>query len=365
MNSWTELDLGKLAGNIARVKAAVSSSSEIIFVVKANAYGHGLKAVAECAWSSGLRWFAVAHFNEANALRAVLPEARILIVGAIDPATASGCAEGGFVPVLVSEEHGLAVSRQLGGRVLECHAKVDTGMGRLGIAWQDAADVVARLRAEKNLNIAGICTHYASSDGDSRSFFDEQRRRFAGVLQGLCAKGIRPGFRHASNSGAVALEPDSDLDGVRPGIMIYGYGRSAGPRPVGVEPVLQWKTRVVQVKHVPAGFPVGYDSTFTTPSPTNLATVDVGYSDGYPRALSSRGTVLIGGRRCPVVGRVTMNLITVDAGADSSAGAGDEVVLIGRQGGEQIWADEIAGLCGTISYEILTGIRAGSVKVVL
>jgi len=180
-------------------------------------------------------------------------------------------------------------------------------------------------------------------------------------------------FRHASNSGAILSGADRDLDGVRPGILLYGYGprvtiRRQGPadtaaQTVETQPFLQWKTRIVQVKKVPAGFPVGYDSTYVTPRETGIATLDVGYADGYARLLGNRAEVIIRGRRCPVVGLVTMNLITVDLGPACEAGDGDEAVLLGRQGDASIWADEMARWRSTIPYEVLTNIHTSEIRV--
>jgi len=366
MNTWIELDLNRLSSNIDNLRHALPVSCQIIFVVKANAYGHGMEQIAGGAWQAGVRWFAVAHISEALELRSILPEAKILIVGAIEPALAQVCVENRLVPVIISLEHAHQISAELSGHAdpLECHVKIDTGMGRLGIDWQEAVQALEEIGGLKELALKGICTHFASSDGESREYFDTQCRRFSQVTYKARVQGVEVGFRHASNSGGVIMEPEMDLDGIRPGIMLYGYGRTEGSdRNVNVQPVLQWKANVVQVKRVHAGFPVSYDSTYICPDETLIATIDAGYSDGYPRALSNKGFRIAGGRRVPVAGRVTMNLMTVDLGIGSRVRAGDEVVLIGSEGGEAIWADEIAKWSGTISYEILTGIRAGAIKV--
>jgi alanine racemase len=368
-NCWVELDLDVLRRNIASLRDTLPPATRIIFVVKADAYGHGMIPVARCAWECGLRWFAVAHVADALALRNLLPEAAILLTSAALPHQAAACAAANLKVLLVDRAHAEALAKEAGraGCQLACHAKIDTGMGRLGFLWQTAADDLAWVTAAlPALRMEGICTHFASSDDPSRAFLDTQVTRFQTVLRDCESRGVPLPFRHASNSGAIVSDPRLDLAAVRPGILLYGYGtneRSPGwpgrkGRFVHTEPFLHWKTRVLQVKHVPAGFTVSYDSTHVTPTPTDLATLDVGYSDGYSRLLSNRGQVLIRGRRCPVVGRVTMNLITVDAGADSGVKAGEEAVLMGRQGSEAIWADEIAQWCETIPYEVLTSIRA-------
>ena len=238
---------------------------------------------------------------------------------------------------------------------------------RDGAAWDimgRSGSGHGRLAGESKLAVKGICTHFASSAEDSQEFFSEQCRRFDRVVAEAKDAGIQFEFKHASNSGAASMSPAVDMDGVRPGIMLYGYGVVQNARELSVEPILQWKTRVVQVKNVQHGFPVSYGSTYVTGQETCLATVDVGYSDGYPRSLSNCGQVIIGGKRVPVVGAVTMNLVIVDVGSDISVKEGDEVVLIGTQGDEELWADEVAAMSGMIHYDVLTGIRAGRVKVV-
>jgi alanine racemase len=235
-------------------------------------------------------------------------------------------------------------------------------MGRLGFAWKDAADRIRRLAVDPALSLEGLCTHFASSDSPDRKFTDTQAKRFTTVAAACRKSGLPRLFLHASNSGGILRDGAWDMDGVRPGILLYGYARGGGTDSgtdcrVRTRPFLQWKTRVLQVKRVPAGFPVSYDSTFVTDRETCIATVDVGYADGYSRLLSNRGAVVIGGRRRPIAGRVTMNLVTVDAGPEGDVQAGDEVVLLGEQNGTSIWADELAGWCETIPYEILTSIR--------
>jgi alanine racemase len=239
-------------------------------------------------------------------------------------------------------------------------------MGRIGFAWETAAAQLAGLVAGGKLEVRGLCTHFASADSRDRSFADEQFSRFERVLAACAEQGITDCFRHASNSGGLLQDAAWELDGVRPGILLYGYGpRLSTPRTgtIVTRPFLQWKTRVVHVKRVPAGFRVSYDSTYVTEHETCIATLDVGYADGYPRLLSNRGVVLVGGRRVPVAGRVTMNLTTVDVGPEARVAAGDEAVLLGTQGGEAIWADELADRARTISYEILTNIRASARRV--
>ena len=368
MHTWVELDLQALADNIGALCAALAGRSEIIFVVKANAYGHGLAPVARSAWANGVRRYAVVHIDEAQALRYLLPDADILIVGVLDAADAVQAVRANIVPVIVSAEH----ARALGAKAasanlrLRCHAKIDTGMGRLGFPWETAAETIAGLAGEPGLAIEGLCSHFASSDSHDRTFAETQIGRFRRVIEECRSRGLPPGYCHIANSGAVLGDAGWDFDGVRAGILLYGYGRHPAPaRELRTRPFLAWKTRVVMVKPVPAGFPVSYDSTHVTARPTHIATLDVGYADGYSRLLGNRGSVLIRGRHRPVVGRVTMNLTTVDLGPERDAAEGDEAVLIGADGAESIWADEVAGWRGTISYEVLTNIRTEDRRLII
>ena len=358
-NSWVELDLDILAGNLAAMRAKLDAATEIIHVVKANAYGHGLVPVAMKAATCGVRWFLVARLDEALDLRAVLPQGEILLLGAVWPADLPVLAANRVIPILVGAEQARALAAQArqAGLILPCHIKVDTGMGRFGFAWETAPEALAALRREGGLSIRGLCMHYASAGraGDPQASL--QSERFKKVVEGCRARGMEGLFRHVSNSAAFATRPEMDFEGVRAGIMAYGYGSGRRGSRAVTHPFLQWKTRVVQVKRVPAGFPVSYLGTYVTPAETWLATIDAGYSDGFPRLMSNKGLVLVGGRRARVVGRVTMNFTVIDVGPQGGVQPGDEVVLVGTQGGEALWADELANWCQTIPYEILTNIR--------
>ncbi len=359
-NAWVELDLDLLAHNLCLMRAAVPASSDIILVVKANAYGHGIATVALKAFECGVRRFFVATLDEALSVRTVLPESQVLLLGAVWPADIPEIVQHRIVPVLFSEEQAreLAETARTLGLTVTCHVKVDTGMGRMGWPWETAAEMIVAVSRLGGLDICGICMHFASAGRATDAFARLQTGRFQSVLAACSALGMPPLFTHLSNSAAFSSHPELDMNGVRLGILAYGYGgRPAGAR-VRTQPLLQWKTRVIQIKRVPAGFPVGYLSTHVTSEPTTLATIDVGYSDGISRLMSNKGFVLVGGQRAKVVGRVTMNFTIVDVGPDSVVRAGDEVVLIGTQGEESLWADEVARWCATIPYEILTNIRS-------
>lgn len=359
-NAWVELNLEGLCRNLGVLKTTLPASSELILVVKANAYGHGITTVASKAYSCGVRWFFVATLEEALSVRTALPEANVLLLGAVWPVDIHEIVQQRILPVLFSLEQAreLAQTARNEGLTLPCHMKVDTGMGRLGLSWETAPDQMAELNRAGGLEVRGICMHFASAGRSHDLFARLQVERFQAVLSGCAALGMSSLFTHVSNSAAFSSRPELDMNGVRLGILAYGYGGRSPSARVTTQPLLQWKTRVIQVKPVPADFPVGYLSTYVTPEPTCLATIDAGYADGVSRLMSNKGYVLVGGRRAKVVGRVTMNFTTVDVGAGSGVKPGDEVVLIGTQGGESLWADEVARWCATIPYEILTNIRS-------
>jgi alanine racemase len=355
-HSWVEVDLNRLKENIRALRSSVPAETAVLFVVKADAYGHGLVPVAQAAAEEGLSWFAVAFLDEALKIRAVLPDVHILVLGLVLPEHVGELLEKRIIPVVTCLEHGLALAEaaRAQGRTLPVHLKVDTGMGRLGVQWDDAGGMIHALNAAGGLELAGVCSHFARVDPDLPDHASAQAEKFSDVLKHLPATV----FKHLSSSRAALYFPGWDLDGIRQGIVLYGYGANDPKGRFQTRPVLQWKARVVQVKSVPADFAVGYYGTYRTEYPTQIATVAVGYADGYNRALSNRGDILIGGRRCAVVGRVSMNWITADIGPDSLVKVGDEAVLIGEQGEEAVWADELAKICRTIPYEILTSIHA-------
>lgn len=358
-NTWIELDYGTLQANLQSLQRVLPTTAVLILVVKARAYGHGISTVSQCAWDMGVRWFLVSQLEEAHEVRALLPAAHILLLGAVGPEDVLALARDQIIPVLFSFSHArrVAAAARRQGLVLPCHVKVDTGMGRFGLDWEGAADQIALLQGAGGLKVEGLCSHFATADHKSQRLARTQYERFQRVVAGCSERAIKPLFRHISNSAAFNRHEEWDCDGVRCGIIAYGYGGQTAHARVKTHPFLHWKTTVLQVKAVPAGFRVSYGSTHVTPAATTLATINSGYSDGYSRLIGNRGCVLIGGRRVPVVGRVTMNFTVVDVGPATTVQEGDEVVLLGRQGDATIWADEVGRWCRTIPYEILTGIR--------
>ncbi len=344
----------RLTANLKAVQNALPEGTAVIHVVKANAYGHGLETAVMAAGDAGVSRFAVAYVHEAERVRKAAPDGWILIMGVVRGHEVDACFRLGAVPVVVDEEHGQELAAAVpAGACLDVHLKIDTGMNRLGWAEPDPVPAIRRLAADGRLRITGVMSHLASSGPGGLA--ETQAERFRGILDALEPDEGR--LIHFSNSQGLQFGWGQAFPGVRVGLLPYGYPTPGPEVPVAVRPVMEWRAEVFQVKDGPAGSPVGYDSTFYTARPTRIATLSAGYADGYLRALSNCGVVVLRGRRCPVIGRVSMNWITVDAGASSPVRRGDEALLIGEEDGASVDAAELANLAETIPYEILT--RAG------
>lgn len=357
--SWVEVDMERLRANAAAIRATLGSAA-LIAVVKSDAYGHGLGASAAALARGGVSRFAVAYPAEACVVRAAAPNAeQIVVLGVARAADVPRMLADRTTPVVVSAEQGMelsAAAAAAGGR-LEVHLKLDTGMGRLGFICPAEVERAVEVLRMPGLDVKGVCTHFAMVEPEKKpGAVRGQAEKFRMAVAAIEAAAGRRLYRHMSSSRAALLQPECDQDAVRVGIALYGYGASETDRRFRTEPALSWKSRVMQVKRVPAGFAVGYYGSYRTGEETDLAVIACGYTDGYQRHLGNKGQVLVGGKRRPVVGRVSMNWIAADLGPESGVRAGDEVVLIGRQGEEAIWADELAKHCSTIPYEILTGI---------
>jgi alanine racemase len=350
--------------------------------VKANAYGHGLVAVARQALESGADALGVARLPEALALRDAGVDAPILVFGFTAPGDAGALVRHDIAQSVYDPHTARAYAERIarhGGR-LRVHLKVDTGMGRLGIlpderryvepgipASEAAAAEVVEMAGLEELALEGIFTHFASSDSADKSFAQQQFDTFTAFLGRLARNGLAFEIRHAANSGAIIDMPHTHLDMVRAGVSLYGLYPSdeIDKSRIDLRPVMALKARIVHLKKVPAGFPVSYGMTYTTPSATVIATVPVGYADGFNRRLSNRGHMLVRGHRAPIIGRVCMDLTMIDVGHVPGVTMEDEVVVLGRQADAAITADELAGLLGTINYEITSAITARVPRVYL
>ncbi len=355
--TWLEVDLGAIAGNMRAVKRIVGDHVRVLVTLKADAYGHGAIRVARTTLQHGAWGFGVATLGEALALRKAGIDAPVLILGYTPPWQVRDAIRHDVRLTVFDPD----VAREIGAAMRELrhaaivHVKVDTGMARLGLHPDEVAPFLSLLR-EQNIAVEGLFTHFATADSADESFARLQLSRFTALLAQLESSGVRPPIVHAANSAAILRFPEAHFDLVRPGLTIYGLAPSAEtPLPDPFRPALAFKTEVAQVKTLPPGSPVSYGGTWVTQRESRIATIPVGYADGFRRAPSWR-EVLVRGRRAPVVGRVAMDYAMLDVTDIPGVRTGDEVVLIGRQGNDQITAEEVAGWLGTINYEVIAAI---------
>jgi alanine racemase len=351
--TWVEVDLAAIRHNVSVLKP---DDAELMAVVKADGYGHGAVEVARAAVEAGATWAGVALVEEGLALRLAGIEAPILVFSEFPPGSESVALAHRLTPTLYTDD-GLARLASAARGPVGVHVKVDTGMHRVGV-WppEDAISFIGRVVAA-DLEVEGLWTHLAKSEDDEVTT-KTQLERFTQVLDAARAAGIVPRYVHAANSAAVIRHPESRFDLVRAGIALYGVLPAPGVGDdLGLRPALRWGSAVTMTKRLAAGERLSYGHRYELHGDAEIATVPVGYADGYPRAASSRADVLIRGRRCRVAGTVTMDQIMVDCD-DLEVAAGDEVVLIGRQGDEEITASELAERSGTIGYEIVARIGA-------
>lgn len=359
---WAEIDLNALRENLAWLRHRVGPDVKIITVVKADAYGHGLKQIAALLMQSGTDVFGVANLGEARNIRSVGPGWPILMLGACLPEEVELAVRDEVMPTVstLSEAKSFSAAATRLRRQVLVHVKVDTGMGRLGVSAAEAPELIREVSRLPGVRVHGVFTHYASVE-DSAPFSALQREQFRRVIDALPREIRGQVLVHVNNSGALLLEPKSSYNAVRPGLLVYGVlppgtRRIASLLKSKLRPALSWKTRVSLVKEVAQDTALSYGGSFVTRRRMRIATVTAGYGDGYFRAGSNRARVLIGGRRCPVVGRITMDQMLVDVSRVPGVQAGDEVVLIGRQGDEEITAGELGGWCGTVAWEVFTNI---------
>ena len=360
-----EIDLTALAHNYRELRRLAAPSAKMMAVVKADGYGHGAVRVSQIALENGADWLAVARIDEVTQLREGGIEAPLLLFGICFPEYITYLVENSVrasVSTLASAKR-LSEKAGLLGVRLKIHIKVDTGMGRLGVATEEVTRTVQsvlNIAALPHLEVEGLYTHFASADSADKSSANMQLTLFKELLAELDRHHFEVPLRHAANSAATIELPESHLDLVRPGIAQYGLWPSGDTNRslIDLKPVMSLKSRIIQLKEVPAGFKISYGSTYETPERTRIATIPVGYADGYPRLLSSRGVMLVRGVRVPVVGRVCMDLTMIDVAGVEGVEVGDEVVWMGQQGTEVISAEEIAASVQTINYEVVTSITS-------
>jgi alanine racemase len=359
---WAEVDLTALRENLGWLRHRVGPHVKILTVVKADAYGHGLKQIAALLMQSGTDIFGVANLAEAHTIRGVGRGWPILMLGACLPDEIELAVRDEVMPTIstLQEAQAFAAAAAKLSRAVPVHVKVDTGMGRLGVPVGQARELIRQVAALPGLTLHGLYTHYASAEDDA-PFSRQQAHRFRVLIAELEADGLRAPFIHANNSAALLHQPDTLFNLVRPGLLVYGVvppgnRRAAIALSQHLRPALSFKCRVSLVREIPKGTPLSYGRAFVAPRRLRVATLTAGYGDGYMRAGSNRAQVLVGGRRCRVLGRITMDQTIVDVSRVADVRAGDEAVLIGRQGDEQITAGEVAAWCGTVPWEVLTNI---------
>jgi len=366
-----ELDLGALTRNHETLRTG-APGVDVLAVVKADAYGHGAVPVSRALEAAGVRFLGVALVEEGLALREAGLRTDILVL--------SGAYDGGWetmlehrmIPVVFRPEHltALEAAARARGVTARAHLKIDTGMGRLGVLPADVPAFLEAARACRRIELEGLCSHFANADLADAALTGLQVTRFRTALGQMRSAGFDPRWRHLSNSAGLLALPEArdglEMNLARPGLALYGLVPAPWLRPARLlEPILSWKTAVVHVKSVPPGTPISYGSTWTAARPSRIATLPVGYADGWSRLLSNRGAVLLRGHRAPIVGRVCMDLCMVDVTDIPGAEVGDEVVLLGRQGTEMQDAHQLAALQGTIAYDVLCAIGARVPRVVV
>lgn len=353
---WAEIDLSAIRHNIKEARRAVGEHVALMAVVKANAYGHGATQVAKAACEAGASWLGVALPEEGAYLRESGVTQPILILTEAAPPAIPLMLDHTLTATIFSVRaaHALSEEAAARGKTVGVHVKVDTGMNRVGLTPDRTLPFLRELRGLPGLEVEGIFTHFSEADDPESDYTAYQLNRFRSLIRELEGEGICPPIKHAANSAAVYLHPDSHFDMVRVGISLYGLHPSNATKGlVDLKPAFELKARLSFVKDLACGEGVSYSRTYRTTCDTVIGTVPAGYGDGYPRSLSNKIEVLINGCRCPAVGNICMDQFMVDLGPDSAVKVNDEVVLIGRQGNEQISVDDIAAILGTINYEVV------------
>jgi alanine racemase len=365
--SWVEVDLDNFIGNLKEIKKLIGPQVDFMQAVKADAYGHGAIEISNIALKNGAKMLGVANADEGVQLRISGIEAPIVILGPSTEAEIEQIIKYNLTPSLSDADFAKKLHKTLekSGHKLPVHIEVDTGMGRGGTMHSEALKLILAISKLPNITLEGIFSHFAASEVIIPSN-EKQWRLFSDLLEDIQRTGINIPIRHMGNSGAILNYPEFGLDMVRPGLMTYGiYPSAETENKALLFPVMSFKTSIVLLKDFPEGYGIGYGSTYITRKKTRIATIPVGYGDGYAFILSNRGEALIRGRRAPIVGRVSMDMCTIDVTHITDCTLGDEVVLLGKQGKEYISANEIAAKTETISYEVLCALGKRAPRVFL
>lgn len=350
-----EINLSAIARNLASVQNIIRSRS-VIAVVKADAYGHGAAVVSKKLLENGVSHLAVAFSSEARELRESGIDSPILVM--FDRDDIGDYFDLNLLPVVSSRETASRLSEEAvrRARPISIHVKIDTGMGRLGLCGDDVLQNIVKIAEMPGLDMTGLMSHFSEADLSDGSYAMTQLERFRDIRNQLVARIGRPITAHIANSAAVMTFEAAHLDAVRPGLMLYGYSplmRSIAPELV---PAMTVKARILAIRTVPAGTPISYGRTFVTRRASRIGVLGIGYADGFNRLFSNNAHVIVKGQKAPVIGRVCMDLTMIDLTETHGVDENDEAIIIGKQGGHVITADDLAGKAGTISYEVLTSL---------
>jgi len=351
-----EINLDAIAHNVRTIKGIVGRNTQIIAVVKANAYGHGAVEVSQVALENGVAILAVGVVEEGIILRKAGIKAPILICGLTLEDQLKPLLSYNLTPTICDLQILEALSKVAGenGKTVGIHIKIDTGMGRLGVSPPKTLNFVKKISKMRNIKIEGIFTHLAATNEKDGIYTKMQLDKYKKALLELEKEGINIPLKHIANSAAILNSSSMYLDAVRPGIILYGlFPSPKSERTVELKPAAEFKTKIIFLKKVPPGKSIGYGRTYITTKTTKVATLPVGYADGYSRLLSNKAEVLVRGERAPIIGRICMDLCMIDVTHIPKVRVGNEVILWGRQGSETIWAEEIAEKIGSIVYEVI------------
>ncbi len=354
--TWIEVNLDAIAQNVKNIKKLIGEKKELMAVVKGNAYGHDILEVSPVVLENGATRLAVARLEEAIFLRKSGITVPILVLGLTLKEQAEFLVSYDITPAVCEFEmiEKLSESAVQMNKMTKIHLKVDTGMGRIGIFPYDVLRFIKRIKALKNVEIEGIFTHFSVADEKDKFYTEEQFRKFIEILTILEKEGIKIPIKHVGNSATILDLPHMWLDMVRPGLAIYGlYPSKEVKKTINLIPAQQFKTKIVFIKELPLGESISYGRTYITKRRMRVASLPVGYADGYNRLLSNQGEVLVRGQRVTIIGRVCMDHCMIDVTNLTQVEIGDEVVLWGRQGEEMITVEEIAQKIRTINYEIV------------
>jgi len=370
VSTWVEVDLDRFTSNLRSIRTLLAEpvggeeapgQRGILLVVKADAYGHGAVEMVEAAGPEGVAGLGVATLHEGIQLRQAGCRLPIVALSPLLPSEIREAVVHQLDPSVCDLEfaHALSAEAARAGRPVRCHVEVDTGMGRTGVSESVVEGFLAQLAELPGLRLASLSTHFPDADGADLEFAREQAQRFLALARRLAARGLKPARLHAANSAALLNLPEARLDWARVGLLAYGHHPPNARLRLAVQPVMSFKSRLVQVRDFPAGASISYARTFVTQRPTRVGVVAVGYGHGYSWLLSNRGQMLVRGRRVPILGRVTMDLTMVDLTEVPGAQVGDEVVLFGAQAGDAsgeeiaLPLEEVAEGSATIPYEIM------------